>query len=188
MRCGLWWIRHGGFERIEEMKRTIFGTGIFILVMASSASAQLIEMRQTIFGMDWAVCARAVSVAVSDIDGVESVDVSLNGGLAVIVFSQNNQAPVAEIRRAIKDNGFSPKSAEVRMAGIVERDQNRLYLRMVDGNGRFRLEAHPEGAGLSFDDFLSRAVVVEGEIPESGRGDADPLTLRVRVIRQAAQP
>ena len=129
-----------------------------------------------------------MSVAVRDIDGVDSVSVSLNDGLAVVSFSTDNHAPVAEIRRAIRENGFSPKSAEIVMVGIVERTGDGMFLRVPEGNQHFRLEAHPDAAPLSWNDMGPGAVLVEGDIPETDGRGSEPLMIQVRTAKQAGQP
>jgi copper chaperone CopZ len=132
------------------------------------------------------VCARAVSVAVQEIDGVESVNVSLNDGLAVISFSAGTRASVAEIRRAISENGFSPKSADVRISGTVERNaaEGGLFLRIPGSAERFGLQDHPEGAAEATSGLASgeEGVVLEGEIPESDRRSSSSLVIRVRTV------
>ncbi len=63
-----------------------------------------------------------MSVALKKIEGVASVDVSLNEGSAEIRFRRGSAVTPEQIREAIRRNGFTPKEAEVKAAGrIVER-------------------------------------------------------------------
>jgi copper chaperone CopZ len=129
-----------------------------------------------------------VRVAVNKIEGVETTEVSLNRGLAVIRFGRDNRATLEQVRQAIRRNGFTPKAAEVRIAGAVAERAGELTL-VVPGQDRpYRLRGHPESA-----DVLARLrqvapdqeVVVEGRVPEAGRdGDASWI-IEVRAFVEA---
>lgn len=56
-------------------------------------------------------------VAVQRLDGVESVKVSLNDGVAEIRLAPDNSVTLARVREIIRSNGFSPKAAEVVVQG-----------------------------------------------------------------------
>ena len=64
-----------------------------------------------------------MSVALKKVNGVQDVKVSLNEGSAVIKLKDGNKVDVEQIREIIRKNGFTPKGAEVKVAGkVVERD------------------------------------------------------------------
>lgn len=59
------------------------------------------------------MCAHAVRVALERLDGVESVTVSLEEGVAVVRLTDENEVSVATVRQVVRDNGFSPKQTEL---------------------------------------------------------------------------
>jgi len=64
-----------------------------------------------------------VRVAVRKLDGVESVEVSLERAVAEIRLAPDNRITIARLRQLIKDNGFTAKDAVVTAIGtLIERD------------------------------------------------------------------
>ena len=61
-------------------------------------------------------------VAVRKLEGVESVDVSLERGAATIALRPGNRITLPQLRQIIKNNGFTAKDATVTVIGtVVER-------------------------------------------------------------------
>lgn len=108
-----------------------------------------------------------MSVALKKIEGVASVTVSLNEGSAEIRFEPSNSVTPAQIREAIRRNGFTPKDAEVRAAGrVVERGGRPAFevsgialVYVLDGADRVVEAVRKLPAG-------SR-VVLRGRLPEA---------------------
>lgn len=120
-------------------------------------------------------------VALQKIDGVESVEVSLNEGMATIQFKPGNEVTVDEVRQVAIDSGFTPKHATVRIAGTaIHRELPALE---VTGSGIvYLLEDHPSSKGIAreiHDGFSGREIIVTGIIRED-RGDELPRMLHVR--------
>lgn len=105
-------------------------------------------------------------VAVRKIPGVDSVRVSLNEGLAVIHFNTDNRATVANIREAVRRNGFTPKAAEVRVLGTLTQRDGQWLLVLPDSGQRFVLR-DAAGALERLGAARNRTVVVEGRVPET---------------------
>ena len=132
-------------------------------------------------------------VAVRKIDGVDSVEVSLDRGVASITFRPGNRVGVEQVRGAIRSNGFTPKEADVRVQGVLT-EQNGVLVLTVPGEDRaFRLVDDPQAAGVTArlrGAALGKAVVVDGTIAESkkekARG-ASPATVAVRSFSPAEQ-
>jgi copper chaperone len=61
-------------------------------------------------GMSCPSCIRHVTAALSDIDGVDKVDVKLRDGL-VIVKHDKAQAPIAELIGALGEAGYVSRAA-----------------------------------------------------------------------------
>jgi copper chaperone CopZ len=69
------------------------------------------------------VCAHAVRVAIRKLEGVESVEVSLERATADIRFRPANRITLAQLRQIIRNNGFSAREAIVTAVGtLVERN------------------------------------------------------------------
>jgi copper chaperone CopZ len=116
-----------------------------------------------------------VRVAIRKIDGVQTVEVSLNRGLAVITFKPENRIGIGRVRDLIRSNGFTPKDADVRIRGrVVERDGG-LVLTLPDQDRAYRLEDHPDAAATISrltQSGRGKIVVIVGRVPETrGRGE-----------------
>lgn len=69
-------------------------------------------------------------VAVKKIDGVKSVEVSLNHGVADIILQPDNAVSLDRIRQIVLDNGFSPREAEVVVKGHVMQKDSQPVLKV----------------------------------------------------------
>jgi hypothetical protein len=121
-------------------------------------------------------------------DGVEAVDVSLERGLASIRFADAGRVDVVAIRAAIRDNGFTPREAELWVAGTVAEESGRLVLRAPGHARPFVIEEHPDAAGVAARlraDALGRTAAVRGRVPETPRRPLGPLLLEVRGFEPA---
>ena len=125
------------------------------------------------------VCAHAVRVAMTKVEGVESVAVSLNEGTATLKLKPGNRVDPSRIRQIVLDNGFTPKGADVRVAGrLVERD-GKPALEGNEVDPVYALEAHPEAVGRFVEMkkvALGANVIVDGHLPEG----PEPSSLQVR--------
>jgi len=64
-------------------------------------------------------CAYAVRGALKKFSGVESVEVSLNKGLATVKLKPGNSVQPQEFWEAVRKNGFTPKETRVVVRGEV---------------------------------------------------------------------
>lgn len=58
-----------------------------------------------------------------DLEGVKNVEVSLEKGLAKIECNADNRITLSQILSIVKKNGFSPKSADVQLKGLIGEKQ-----------------------------------------------------------------
>jgi len=79
-----------------------------------------------------------VSVPVKKIPGVETVNVSLNKGLVSINLAPGNKVTMAQIRKAILDDAFTPKDAKVVAEGILVPKTGRHSSRSLERMRHFR--------------------------------------------------
>jgi copper chaperone CopZ len=92
---------------------------LILLLLPSDAQAEYNRIVLKIFGMDCAICAHGVRVAIQKIDGVESVVLSLERAEADIRLRQDNRVSIDQFRRIAKANGFEPRQATVTAVGTV---------------------------------------------------------------------
>lgn len=116
------------------------------------------------------MCAHAVSVAIRKIEGVASVDVSLNGGFADVKLKPGNRVDPERIRQVARDNGFTPKDADVKVTGQIVERGGKLALE-VSGldDVVYLLVEHPEAKDKLAEAHKAagKAVVVTGHLPET---------------------
>ncbi len=97
-------------------------------VAPANSAAELLEVEQSVFGMDCAPCAYGVEKSLKKIQGVTEVTVSLNEGLVKMLLAPENRVTLKEIRQRILDNGFTPKEAMVRISGTIDTGASPLRL------------------------------------------------------------
>ena len=121
-------------------------------------------------------------VAISKVDGVEAVDVTLKRGVAHIRLREGNTITLAQLRRIIKDAGYSSRDAVVTAIGrLTTRGDGRGFA--VAGTKEvFRLEADPAAPqALKAAGSQETTAEVEGTVPAPGAA-AGVETLRVRSV------
>ena len=94
----------------------------------STAEAQYKKIELKILGMDCAICAHGVKVAVQKVEGVESVQLSLERAEADITLKPGNRVSLDQFRRIVKGNGFEPREAKVTLTGLVRSAGGKLTL------------------------------------------------------------
>jgi copper chaperone CopZ len=118
-----------------------------------------------------------VRVAVRKLPGVDSVEVSLNRGVATIWLAPGNAIRVAAIREAIRDNGFTPKAAEVKVQGRIVVTEGRSWLE--SGASTWLLNPTSPGVATALGRAAGRRVRIDGLVPETSARDPDPTRLEV---------
>ncbi len=124
-----------------------------------------------------------MSVSIKKIAGVESVDVSLKQGLTSIRLKPGNTVTLAQVRKAIKADAFTPQEARITAVGVLNSAANGAAIFKVAGTGEtFPVVRTPHAA---WEKELGRTVVVSGLISASGNR-TEPGTLQITEI--AEQP
>jgi len=140
----------------------------------------LLEVKQTIFGMDCAPCAYGVQQRLKKLPGITKVDVSLNDGVASIEIAPDSAVSLVQIHDVLVDGGFTPKQAAVTVVGHLTKDGDRWLL--VSGTNRYALVPPSSGASGWQPDT---AVQVQGEVADPGAGGI--LELKAEKV-EAASP
>ena len=160
--------------------KTIFATG-FLVLASLNAHAEYEQINLTVFGMDCAPCAHAIHVSMKGIQGVNTVDVDLNTGLVSIKLAPGNGAAMHQFNEAVEKNGFTHKDANVIVRGQLSGSAQAPFLEVTGTKDRYALI--PLTAGTDISGLSGKTVVVEGVLPQSGKGKI-PGTLRYKSMTE----
>jgi hypothetical protein len=123
-----------------------------------------------------------VRVSLKSVSGVDSVDVSLEKGLAVVKMKPGNTATLKQLSEAITKNGFTMKDSRATVAGTVVTTDGKVVLRVSGSNDVLQLVPQ-SAATANVTSMVGKNVVVEGTIPEGMKGKT-PDSIRYRSITE----
>ena len=109
-------------------------------------------------------CAHVVDVALKKVAGVESVEVSLNKGLATVKLKPGNTVSVPQLWEVIHKNGYTPKSTVVSVRGELANVNGALQLKVSGTKDTLPLAADGKNA-VAFGEAskkIGQSVVVQG--------------------------
>lgn len=118
-------------------------------------------------------------VSLKAVPGVESVEVSLEKGLAVVKMKPGNSVSFKQLNEAIAKNGFTMKDSVATVAGTVDETNGKAVLR-VSGSSDV-LTLIPDRSAQNAAPETGKSVVVTGVVPEAGKGKI-PDAIRYRSI------
>lgn len=118
-------------------------------------------------------------VAVEKLDGVESAEVSLNEGRVRVRFAPQTGVTIAELRRTIRNQGFSPQEATLTVSARMER-RNGAMVAVVPGSGASYIVAAEADVQTRLSAAAGSEVVLEGRIEMD---DDDVTPNRIQVMR-----
>ena len=109
-------------------------------------------------------CAHVVNVALKKVAGVESVDVSLNKGLAAIKLKPENTVSVPQLWQLIHEKGYTPKATTVSVRGDLANIQGRLQLKVSGTNQTLALVSDSKNASAygEAQKKLGQTVIIQG--------------------------
>ena len=162
------------------MKKTL-AVG-FLALTSLAAHAEYEQVNLTVFGMDCAPCAHAIHVSMKGIQGVNIVDVDLNTGLVSIKLTPGNSATMRQFNEAVEKNGFTHKDANVVVRGQLSGSARAPFLEVTGTKDGYALM--PLAAGTDISGLLGKTVVVDGVLPQSGKGRVSD-TLRYKSVTEA---
>lgn len=131
------------------------------------------------------MCAHAVRVAVKSVNGVESVDVSLEKGLATVTLKPGNTVRMKQLLDAISKNGFTTKQSKVDVNGVLVSDAGGLRLKVSGTDESFAVTGDAAAMERARS-MAGKRVAVNGTIPEVLKGKL-PETLRLNSIELAKE-
>jgi copper chaperone CopZ len=154
----------------------------FLALTSLAAHAEYQQVNLTVFGMDCAPCAHAIHVSMKGIQGVKTVDVDLNTGLVSIKLIPGNGAAMRQFNEAVEKNGFTHKDANVIVRGQLSGSSQAPFLEVIGTKDRYALT--PLTTGTDVSTLLGKTVVVDGVLPQSGKGKVSD-TLRYKSVTEA---
>lgn len=168
----------------KMMARLAAVAAALLALGSSNAEAGLIEVDQSIWGMDCAPCAYGMEKGLKKLEGVKKVNVSLNKGNAVIQFAADSKLALADIRRVVRDGGFTPKDATVTISGTLRRKGDELRLHV--GDTEYALKPSEEAKDVwqrLQETAVGATVTVVGDTPAEHDDQ-----IRVRKVTQSEVP
>ena len=141
------------------------------------AQAQLLEVKQTVFGMDCAPCAYGLEKRLKKIDGTTKAQVSLNEGLAAIDLAAKNTVQLGTIREAIRESGFSAEESTIQATGTLKQNAGRWVFEIGNGE-RFVLEKRAEGDPI-YQDLKPGRATITGLVPKGEANERGTYRLQV---------
>ena len=120
-------------------------------------------------------------VSLKSVSGVDSVDVSLEKGLAVVKMKPGNTVTLKQLNDAIAKNGFTMKDSTATVTGTVVTTDGKATLRVSGSNDVLQLL--PQSGVTRDAASVVKTVVVEGAIPEGMKGKT-PDTIRYQSMKE----
>ncbi len=145
--------------------------GVAALLAPRPAHAQILEARQTVFGMDCSPCAYALERRLGRLDGAEDVSVSLNDAEALVRLADRNGARLGALREAVREAGFDPRGTTLRLAGTLRQTGGRWTL-VTPAGERFHVVSAARGERDALRARDGRRVVVTGRVEEGAPSEA----------------
>jgi copper chaperone CopZ len=122
-------------------------------------------------------CAFAVRGAIKKIPGVETVDVSLNKGLAKVKLRPGNTLRPEDFWQTVQKNGFTPKETTVIVRGEIQGGK----FKVAGSNQLFDLAPDPKSP-KALDEVrgqASKTLIIQGSLtPQKDSKAAVPLQVR----------
>src|SRR5206468_988076 len=109
-------------------------------------------------------CAHVVDVALKKVPGVESVEVSLNKGVATVKLKPGNTVAVPQFWQLLHEKGYTPKATTVSVRGEVADAGGHLRLKVTGTNYTLMLATDPKNPNAynEASKKLGESVIVSG--------------------------
>ena len=110
-------------------------------------------------------------VSLKSVAGVDSVDVSLEKGLAAVKMKPGNATTLKQLQNAITKNGFTMKQSKATVAGTILVANGETQLKISGSNDVLQLV--PESQSVpNASSMQGKTVTVTGTILEAAKGKA----------------
>lgn len=106
---------------------------LFAFISSPYSFAQVKEIKLGVDGLACPFCAYGLEKKLKTLEGLESLDISLKKGMAVIVFIEDNKVDLANIKTMVTDAGYTLRSMTIKASGIIQREE-KYFLFNIKGN------------------------------------------------------
>lgn len=106
-------------------------------------------------------CAHAVGVALKKLKGVDTVEVKLNAGLAIVRWKSGNRISLNDVRKVISDHGFGAGNAIVKFTGTINSENGKTWVEVGDVGEVLQLN---ESAANSISNQIGKSLAFEGKV------------------------
>ena len=121
-------------------------------------------------------------VSFKAVPGVDTVNVSLEKGLATVTLKPGNTTTLKQLQDAVAKNGFTMKKSEATIIGNIVDKGGSQELQIIGSNETLHLVPGTRGAtGVAA--LVGKTVKAIGEIPEAAKGNV-PDTLKFDSITE----
>jgi copper chaperone CopZ len=133
-------------------------------------------------------CAHVVYVALKKVPGVDTVEVSLNKGLATVKLKPGNTVTVSQLWKLIHDQGYTPKATTVLVRGELSSDQAKLQLELIGTNAILPLAADTKNpaAYRQLSNLVGKKVTLRGVL-NPAKDFKMPVPLQVTEVMPSTQ-
>ena len=121
-----------------------------------------------------------MSVAVEKLDGVDKAEVSLNDGRVSVRFAPGNTVTIAELRRTIRNQGFTPKEAKLTLSARIEIRGGALVAILPGSRVAFAITADGD-VQSRLSSSAGDTVVLQGEVAMD-ESDLTPKRIAVTAV------
>ena len=104
-------------------------------------------------------------VALEKVEGVESVSVTLKRGVAHLTLKKGNTVKLADLRRIVKEAGYSSRDATVAVVGTVHTGRQGPTLEVLGTREVFDLVAESGKSPADVERGVDRTVEITGTLP-----------------------
>jgi len=123
-----------------------------------------------------------VRVSLKAVPGVDTVEVSLEKGLAKVQMKPGNMTTLKQLNEAIAKNGFTMKDSTAIVAGTVVTTNGKTALQVSGSNDVLNLVPESSSA-VDPASLTGKSILVDGVISEASKGKV-PDTIHYRSITE----
>lgn len=121
-------------------------------------------------------------VSLKAVPGVDTVNVSLEKGMATVTLKPGNTTTLKQLQDAIAKNGFTMKQSDMVAIGKVMNGAGKTQFQITGSNDVLQLiPDRPQSQDVAA--LAGKSVRAEGIVPEANKGKT-PDTLRVKSLQE----
>ena len=102
-----------------------------------------------------------MGVALKKLKGVDTVEVKLNSGLAIVRLKSGNHISLRDMRKVIEDHGFAPGDAIVKFTGTINSENGKTWVDVSEVGEVLKLNAN---AANNLATQIGKTLPLEGKV------------------------